>query len=339
MPWLLAAFASLLFIAGSTAFVMLRRSRHGGETDGRLGQLADNLHTYQQTIEARLVWLSERIGEKLSGNSHESLRAIAELKERLAVIDAAQKNITDLSEQMVGLQQIFGNKQARGAWGEVQLQDIVQTTLAPANYRFQATLGEGKRVDCLLLLPQPPGPIAVDAKFPLEGYRAMEKAQSEAERTVAKRDFIAAVRKHMRDIAEKYIIPGTTADSALMFVPSEGVYAEIHAHFTGLIDEAARLRVWIVSPTTLMATLTTIRAVMKDVRMREQAGEIQKRAHELVTHIERLAERVEKLQRHFEQAQEDLRQVRISTEKASAKATDIVEADLSPAAEQSTLLN
>lgn len=327
--------AAFLIVAIGLVLLLLRQGKQArpGEEElaGRIAQLAQLQASNQQAFEARMAWLSERIGEKLHMNASEAAKGMAELKERLAVIDAAQKNITDLSSQVVGLQEILGNKQARGAFGEVQLQDIVQTILAPSNYQFQAPLGENKRVDCLLLLPNPPGPIAVDAKFPLEGYRALRAAGDDLAMMAAQREFSQAIKKHLRDIAQRYIVPGETAESALMFVPSEAIYAEIHANFPALVEEGARLRVWIVSPTTLMATLTTIRAVLKDVRMREQAGLIQKKVGELLKDLSRLDERVDKLHRHFDQAHEDLRQIRISTDKANAKALDITEAELEDA--------
>jgi DNA recombination protein RmuC len=223
------------------------------------------------------------------------------------------------------LQDILANKQARGAFGEIQMQDLVRGTLPPSAYAFQATLNGGTRVDCLLLLPNPPGPIALDAKFPLESYRAMREARDEATLSQARRQFSTALRTHVRSIAEKYIVAGETAESALMFLPSEAVYAELHASFPALVDESFRARVWIVSPTTLMATLTTIRAVLKDVRLREQAHLIQAELRRLLDDVLRLDERAGKLQRHFEQAAEDVRQVRISTEKVGKRAERIEE--------------
>jgi DNA recombination protein RmuC len=256
------------------------------------------------------------------------------LKERLAVIDAAQKNITELSSQVVGLQDILSNKQTRGAFGETQLADLVKTILAPSTYEFQATLSSGKRVDCLLKLPNPPGAIGIDAKFPLEAYRALREAKDEATTKLAQRDFTTAIRTHVKAIAEKYIVAGETAESALMFLPSEAVYAELHANFPSLVEEAGRLRVWVVSPTTLMATLTTIRAVLRDVNMREQAHVIQKMVGEMLKDMGRLDERVDKLQTHFRQAVEDVAQIRTSTDKVTKRARDITAVELeSPVSE------
>jgi len=211
------------------------------------------------------------------------------------------------------LQDILGNKQARGRFGEVLLENLLRDALPAAAFELQATLGSG-RVDCLIRLPHPPGPIAVDAKFPKEAYDALREASGDAATLVARRTFAADIRRHVLAIADKYIVAGVTAESALMFVPSEAIYAELHANFANVVEESHRRRVWIVSPTTLMATLTTIRAILRDVQMREQAGAIQKEVGLLVADVRRLDERVGRLQRHFEQTGEDLRQVRLSAE-------------------------
>lgn len=294
--------------------------------------LAERLQVQERALmtalDERLASLSHRVSDRLQESATQTGQTLADLRERLAAIDAAQKTITDLSSQMVDLQNVLSNKQARGAFGEVQLQDIVQSALPAAHYEFQAAIGDGKRVDCLLKLPNPPGSIAVDAKFPLEAYRALREARDDAATALAKRDFTVAIRNHMKTIAEKYIIPGETAESALMFLPSEAVYAELHANFGNLVDEASRLRVWIVSPTTLMATLTTIRAVLKDVRMREQAHILQAKIGDLVKDVDRLDDRVSKLQKHYEQGSEDVRQIRISTEKIVRRGGEITELEL-----------
>jgi DNA recombination protein RmuC len=250
------------------------------------------------------------------------------LQKRLAVIDAAQKNITDLSTDIVGLQDILSNKQARGSFGEIQLNDLVGNILPPNAYAFQVTLGNGKRADCLLKLPNPPGPIAIDSKFPLEGYEALRNAADEPARVQARRKLAADLRTHVQDIAARYIVPGETAESALLFLPSEAVYAELHANFRSVVEESYRARVWIVSPTTLMATLNTVRAILKDVHMREQAGVIQTEVVRLLDDVGRLDDRVGKLQRHFDQAGEDLRQIRISADKVNRRGERIVELEL-----------
>ena len=254
--------------------------------------------------------------------------SLGELKERLVRIDAAQKNIEELSSQVVGLQDILSNKQARGAFGEVQLTDLVKSIMPPNFYSFQATLSGGRRVDCLLNLPYPPGPIAIDAKFPLESYRLLVDAGSDRDKNQARKLLATDVLKHVSDISEKYIIPGETAESALLFLPSEAVYAELHANLPDVIERSWKSKVWVVSPTTLMATLNTIRAVLKDSQMREQAHVIQREIMILLQDIGRLDGRVGKLENHFRQAEDDLRQIRVSTEKITKRGNKIEEIEL-----------
>ena len=330
-------------VGGQVAQLADAAARLGGnqaELAGRLQQiaeqnaaaqahLAERLQTQERQItkslEDRLNAVTGKVHESLEKSAHQTATTMGDLKARLAMIDEARKTMVELSTEVVGLQHILSNKQSRGAFGEVQLNDIVTSILPPSAYRFQPTLAGGQRPDCLLDLPNPPGPIAIDAKFPLESYRALREAPDDGARTVAARAFVADVRKHVADIAERYIVPGETAESALMFLPSEAVYAELHAHFGQVVTESYRRRVWIVSPTTLMATLNTVRAVLKDVRMREQAGVIQSELHHLLKDVERLDGRVERLQRHFGQANEDIRQIRISTEKLSRRGERIEE--------------
>jgi DNA recombination protein RmuC len=343
---LLAAIGAGILVLAVAALALLHARRGGdgaaNQLAGRLDQmaaqqaagqnaLAERLQAQERALaaklEERLTQLQDRVGQTLQANAEQSGQSLTDLRERLAVIDVAQKTIVELSSQVVDLQNVLSNKQARGAFGEVQLQDIVQSSLPAQTYEFQAQLG-GKRVDCLLRLPNPPGAIAIDAKFPLEAYRALREAKDDAAITLARRDFTIAIKLHVKAIAEKYIVPGVTADSALMFLPSEAVYAELHANFPALVEDAGKARVWIVSPTTLMATLTTIRAVLKDVRMREQAHVIQKKVGELGLDVNRLGERVDKLQRHFAQVVEDVRQVAISSDKIQQKATAIRDVEL-----------
>ncbi|MEO5337894.1 MAG: DNA recombination protein RmuC [Magnetospirillum sp. WYHS-4] len=290
-----------------------------GEQAGRLHQLAEDQANAQgqlaRRLEERLEVVSRRVGDGLSEHARNTGETMSRLHERLALIDAAQKNLADLSQQMVGLQDILSNKQARGAFGEIQLNDLVSKALPPFAYEVQARLSNGKIADCLLKLPNPPGSIAIDAKFPLESYRLLTEARDEVARVQASRAFSADVLTHVKAIAEKYIVAGETAESALMFLPSEAIYAELHANFRNVVEESFRRRVWIVSPTTLMATLNTVRAVLKDARMREQAGLIQKEVLELLKDVARLDERVESLQKHFGQAGKDIGEIRISADK------------------------
>jgi DNA recombination protein RmuC len=352
-PLLLAGFAVAVALVLLATVLAFRRPRAEliaapltqavAELQGRLAQMADSqaatqsalaerLQTQERAlsrnVEERLAEFGRRVGDRLQEQTVAATKSLTDLRERLAVIDAAQQNITALSSQVVGLQDILANKQARGAFGEIQMQDLVQGALPPSAYSFQATLRDGGRVDCLLNLPNPPGPIALDAKFPLESYRALREAKDEPAMVQARRQFSVALRSHVRAIAEKYIKAGETADSALMFLPSEAIYAEMHANFPNIVEESFRYRVWIVSPTTLMATLTTVRAVLKDVRLREQAHLIQGELRALLEDVSRLDERTAKLQRHFEQANEDVRQIRISTEKVGRRAERVGELEL-----------
>ena len=218
------------------------------------------------------------------------------------------------------LQDILSNKQTRGAFGEIQLHDIVGKALPADAFTMQATLSNGRRADCLIHLPNPPGPIVVDAKFPLEAYEALRRAENPRQVAEAGQFLRTSVRAHIRAISERYIIEGETADGALMFLPSEAVYAELHANYPEIVREGFTAKVWIVSPTTCMAVLNTMRAVMKDARMREQAGAIRRELGELYKDIDRLGERVGNLDRHFGQAAKDIEEIKISSDKAGKRA-------------------
>ena len=271
-------------------------------------------------MEQRLAEVSRQMGESLHGTSTRTARSLGELQQRLETIDKAQANIEKLSGNVLNLQDILANKQARGAFGEIQLNDIVQKALPSDAYTMQATLSNGKRADCLIHLPNPPGPIVVDAKFPLEAYEALRRADTPRGVTEAQAQLRSAVRTHIKAISDKYIIEGETADGALMFLPSEAVYAELHANFPEVVRDGFAARVWIVSPTTCMATLNTMRAVLKDARMREQAGAIRRELGELYKDVDRLVERVGNLDRHFGQAAKDIEEIKISSDKASRRA-------------------
>jgi DNA recombination protein RmuC len=246
--------------------------------------------------------------------------ALGDLQQRLSAIDKAQDNITKLSGDVLSLQDILSNKQTRGAYGEIQLNDIVTKALPSDSYTLQATLSNGNRPDCLIHLPNPPGHIVIDSKFPLESYEALRKAKTDRELNEAAKFLRSSIKKHIKDISSKYIIEGETADGALMFLPSEAVYAELHANFPELVRDGFAARVWIVSPTTCMATLNTMRAILKDARMREQAGAIRRELGLLFQDVERLGTRVENLDRHFGQAAKDLSEIKISSDKAGRRA-------------------
>ncbi|MES2549285.1 MAG: DNA recombination protein RmuC [Pseudomonadota bacterium] len=273
-----------------------------------------------QVMEQRLAEVQRQMTEALHGTSTRTARSLGELQTRLETIDKAQANIEKLSGNVLSLQDILSNKQTRGAFGEIQLHDIVQKALPKDAYTMQATLSNGKRADCLIHLPNPPGPIVIDAKFPLEAYEALRRADTPRLLQEAAQLMRTAVRTHIRAISDKYILEGETADGALMFLPSEAVYAELHANFPDLVREGFSAKVWIVSPTTCMATLNTMRAVLKDARMREQAGAIRKELALLYGDVERLGTRVESLDRHFGQAAKDIEDIKISSEKAGKRA-------------------
>lgn len=271
-------------------------------------------------VEQRLAQVNQQMTDSLQGSAVRTARSLGDLHQRLEAIDKAQANIEKLSGNVLGLQDILSNKQTRGAFGEIQLNDIVQKALPADSYTMQATLSNGRRADCLIHLPNPPGPIVIDSKFPLEAYEALRRAENQSQLIEAQRMMRIAVRSHIKAIAEKYMIEGETADGALMFLPSEAVYAELHANFPELVREGFAAKVWIVSPTTCMATLNTMRAVLKDARMREQAGAIRKELAALYQDVDRLGTRVANLDRHFAQAVKDVEEIKISAEKAGKRA-------------------
>ena len=294
--------------------------------------LTDTMNLNQQQLtkglNERLHAVESAMGENLTGSAKATAKSLGELSQRLETIDKAQKNITDLSEQVVTLQHVLDDKHARGAFGEVQLNDIVVDALPPSAYDFQVVLSNARRADCVIKLPNPPGPIVIDAKFPLTAYMSMLDATDAAQRAGFAKQLGHDTKKHVRDIAEKYIIPGETSDSALMFIPSEAVYAELHAHHPDVVELSHRSKVYLVSPTTMMATLTTVRAVLRDVRMREQASLIQIEIAVMLKDVDRLMDRVLKLETHFDQADRDIKDIRISANKISARGTKIEELEL-----------
>jgi DNA recombination protein RmuC len=295
--------------------------------EARLGavqqQVTDRLADNMMRQNRALAEMQERLKETLHGTSKQTATSLTQLQERLATIDKAQDNITKLSGDVLSLQDILSNKQTRGAFGEIQLNDIVSKALPRDSYEFQATLSNGKRADCLIRLPNPPGPIVIDSKFPLEAYEALRRSETPAQLAEAGRALKASVRKHIGDISERYLIEGETADGALMFLPSEAVYAELHANFPELVREGFAKRVWIVSPTTCMATLNTMRAILKDARMREQAGAIRKMLSQLHRDVELVVERAGKLETHFDQARRDVEGITTAAERAGKRAAKI----------------
>ena len=297
-------------------------------------QMQDRLADNAARSARSLAEMQERMSATLHGSSKQTNTSLTQLQERLAAIDKAQDNITKLSGDVLSLQDILSNKQTRGAFGEIQLRDIVSKALPSDSYTMQATLSNGKRADCMIHLPNPPGPIAIDSKFPLEAYEALRRAKTEYEVKDAARAMRVAVKAHIQAITTKYIIEGETADGALMFLPSEAVYAELHANFPELVREGFDARVWIVSPTTCMATLNTMRAILKDARMREQAGAIRKTLKMLHRDVEIVVERVGKLNTHFGQARADLEGLGTAAERAGKRAAKLDNFDFEELSEQ-----
>lgn len=296
--------------------------RHMGE------QLQAQERAVTKVLEERLADVSRRVGDTLEKSSTATTTTMTDLRERLVKIDEAQKNLAGLSSDVIGLREILSNKQARGAYGEVQLKDLVTSILPPSAFEFQTSLSNGRRVDCLIKLPNPPGPISIDAKFPLEAYAALQNATDDVTRTQSRRQLASDMINHIKAIAERYILPGETAESALLFLPSEAIYAELHATLPNVIDQSYRARVFIVSPTTLWATLNTVRAVLRDVRMREQAHVIQGETRLLLDDIRRLSERVLKLKTHFDQSTRDLTEIGTSVEKINKRGDRIKDLEL-----------
>ncbi|HHL43358.1 MAG TPA: DNA recombination protein RmuC, partial [Hellea balneolensis] len=273
------------------------------ELQGRLSQFTEAAERREEklrtNLDTRLDQVSHKVGQSLSETQERSAKNLKDLHERLALIDRAQKNIETLAGEVSSLQAVLSNKQARGAFGEKQMQDLIANFLPPNAYSFQAVLSNKTRVDALIHLPGDQGDVPVDAKFPMESWKRLSESTGKAEQRVAAMDFRRDVSIHVKAIADKYLIFGETYDVALMFLPSEAIYAELHTHFADIVDKSFKQRVMIVSPTTFMATLHTMRAVMKDAKMREQAHILQKEIGILAEDVRRLSERTNKLQTHF----------------------------------------
>ena len=348
----LLAAAGLVFLILLLLVITLRRAGRGAEAvaplagdisslNQRIQSLSDAQHQLAgglthvseaqaasqanmlKLMEQRLADVSQKMTENLQGTSTRTARSLGELQQRLETIDKAQANIEKLSGDVLSLQDILSNKQTRGAFGEIQLRDIVSKALPSDSYSWQPTLSNGKRADCMVHLPNPPGPIVIDAKFPLEAYEALVIAEGDEARKRAQAALRQAIRVHIKAISEKYILDGETADGALMFLPSEAIYAELHARLPEVVREGFTARVWIVSPTTCMAVLNTMRAVLKDARMREQAGAIRKMLKNLHRDVELVVERAGKLETHFDQARRDVEGLTTAAERAGKRAAKL----------------
>jgi DNA recombination protein RmuC len=292
-------------------------------------QLSATIDALTRTTDTRLEQISGKVNERLEEGFRKTNETFTNVMARLATIDEAQKKIDGLTTNVVSLQELLGDKRSRGAFGEIQLEALVRNLLPPSAYEFQYTLSNTNRVDCILKLPEPTGMVAVDAKFPLENYhRLSDSSLSEGERSQAQRTFRMDLRRHVDAIAEKYVVPGETAESAVMFVPAEAVFAEIHGHHAEVVDYAMQRRVWIVSPTTMMAVLNTARAVLKDVETRRQVHIIKDELSKLGKDFGRFDQRLRKLADHIRQAHQDTEDLKITGDKLTRRFTQIERVEL-----------
>jgi DNA recombination protein RmuC len=305
------------------------------ELSGSLRSFADHSQGSQaqlvRTLDERLDQVSHRIGTGLNDQSHRTAQSLQNLHERLAVIDTAQKNLTALSSEMISLKDILSNKQTRGAFGQGRMEAIIRDGLPGNAYEFQGTLSNGKRPDCLIKLPDSALRIVIDAKFPLEAFNALKDVKVEAEVRNAEARLRTDVLKHVKDIAEKYLLAGETHETAIMFVPSESIHAELHERFEEVIQKAHRQRVILASPSILMLLVQTLQAIFKDAAMREQAHIIKVEVARLLEDVSRVKERVGDLQRHFGLANADLEKLSVSADKVTKRGLRIESMDLSEA--------
>lgn len=328
------AVLALLVLVVIVAVHMSRRRREAHESDAQLSELKVRLQTLAEisvsrhgelarAVNERLDRMTHRVGSDLTETARKTTDSIAKLHERLAVIDSAQKNLTDLSSNMVSLQEILANKQARGAFGQMRMEAIIQDGLPKGAFTFQATLSNGKRPDCLLHMPNTKAGVVIDAKFPLEGFEAFRVARAPEEKKDAARRVRVDVGRHVDAMAERYFLPGETQDTAILFVPSEAIYADLAEHFSDLVQKAHRARIVICAPNMLMLAVQTMQAILKDVKIREQAHLIQREVSRLMEDMSRLRERVLDLQRHFGQANQDIEKILTSSERIAARGNKI----------------
>jgi len=309
------------------------QSEAAGRVDAMGQALAGRQAEMARAVSERLDSVTHKVGQSMEQTTRNTMDSLRVLHERLGIIDNAHKNLTDLTTQVTTLRDVLANKQARGAFGQARMEAIVQDGMPKGSYEFQHTLSTGKRPDCVVYLPDQ-RPLCIDAKFPLEAVTALRDARSDEERKYATQRLRQDVMKHVSDIADKYLIPGETQDTALMFVPSESVYAEIHDGFDDIIQKAYRARVVLVSPSLLMLAIQVMQQILKDARMRDAADQIRTEVVNMMGDVERLRDRVSKLGSHFDQVNEDVRQVLISVNKIGKRASRIEELDFDKAADQ-----
>jgi DNA recombination protein RmuC len=329
--------ASLVAGLGIAAFVIfIARQRTASadpvatermiELGARVQQMGDLLAKaqtqLQQTVNERLDAVTQRLGQSLQTTTQHTVENLQKLNERLAVIDNAQKNLTELTSQVSSLRDVLSNKQARGAFGQGQLEAIIADVLPKGAYEFQYTLSNKTRPDCVIFMPDS-APLIIDAKFPLEAMTALRGAATEEERKAAIQRVKQDITKHISDIADKYMIPGETQDIALMFIPSESVYADLHERFDDMVQRAHRARVMIVSPTLMVMAIQVIKQVRKDAEMREAVDQIRTEVGHMMKDVRLLGERVRKLQQHFGQTSDDMNQILTSTGRIEKRAMNI----------------
>lgn len=299
---------------------------HLARQSDELGKRIDGLTL---KTDERLQQISGQVEKRLAEGFEKTTQTFGDIVKRLALIDEAQKRITELSSNVVSLQEVLADKRSRGAFGEVQLEALVRNVLPEQAFEFQKTLSNDRKADCVLFLPPPSGNVAIDAKFPLESWRRMtDVSTGDQDRKVAERQFRQDIVKHITDISERYILPGETSDGAIMFIPAEAIFAEIHGHYPDLVERANQARVWMVSPTTLWATLNMARAVLKDAATREQVHIIQEHLTHLGKDFGRFEERMDNLARHIQQAGKDVDEVHKSARKISSRFQKIEQVDL-----------
>lgn len=282
--------------------------------------LTSHLQLLTEEIRTHLQSLTQQVNHKLTEGFEKTSSTFIDVVKRLTIIDEAQKKITELSNHVVSLQDVLVDKRARGAFGEVQLSSLISNMIPSAHFQMQYTLSNQKRADCVLFLPEPSGNIVIDAKFPLETFQRLINTDTlSMERKSLQQQFRQDIQKHIKDIAEKYIIPNETSDGAMMFIPAESIFAEIHANYPDLITLSQRLKVWLVSPSTLMAVLTTAKAVLKDDATRKQVHIIQKHLHALADDFQRFEKRMDKLSKHIDLAHQDVNEVNTSAKKITSR--------------------
>ncbi len=292
-------------------------------------QMVKRIDVLTQNTDLRLKEISNGVEKRLSEGFEKTTKTFSDILQRLALIDDAQKKITDLSNNVVSLQEVLNDKRSRGAFGEVQLNGLIRNVLPEQSFKLQHTLSNGKIADCILFLPEPTGNVVIDSKFPLENYRKMmDFEQDEFTRKAAQRQFKVDIKKHINDISDKYLIDNETADGAIMFIPAEAIFAEIHGHQSELVDYANKKRVWLASPTTLMAILTTARSVLKDEATRGQIHIIQAHLSHLAQDFSRFKGRFANLAKHIDQAATDVQQIHTSADKISNRFEKIEQVEL-----------